>query len=243
MSIRNTSAARQNFSTMGDLTAVILCAGKGRRTSSIGSKSMVKVNDTNLINHQISILREKFPNIFDIVVVLGFDADKIFRTLPSGIRVVENESFENTNISRSVALGLKASRSENIFIVYGDILFDCGVFNNFTQNSCVAIDTFGRIDESKIGVTIENNRVVNLAYGLENGLWAQLGFFRGRELDLLRKITYNRESDPLCGFEILNKVLHKGGKIEAIPIEQKCTLKEFNCIKDMLYNKDKEELI
>lgn len=241
MSIRNTSAARQNFATMSDLTAVILCAGKGRRTSSIGSKSMVKINDTNLINYQITTLREKFPNIFDIIVVLGFDADRIFRVLPPDVRVVENENFETTNISRSVAMGLKASRSENIFMIYGDILFDREVFSNFTQNSCVAIDTFGRIDESKIGVTIENDRVVNLAYGLENGLWAQLGFFRGKEVDLLRKITYNRENDPLCGFEILNKVLHKGGKIEAIPIEQRCTLKEFNCIKDMLNNK--EELI
>lgn len=241
MSIRNTSAARQNFSTMSDLTAVILCAGKGRRTSSIGSKSMVKVNETNLINHQISVLREKFPNIFDIIVVLGFDADKIFRVLPPGVRVVENESFETTNISRSIALGLKASKSENIFVIYGDILFDSGAFDNFTQNSCVAIDTFGRIDGSKIGVTVENHRVVNLAYGLENGLWAQLGFFKGKELDLLRKITYNRESDPLCGFEILNKVLHKGGKIEAIPIEERYLLKEFNCIKDMLNSR--EELI
>jgi choline kinase len=240
MSIRNTAAARQNFATINDLTAVILCAGKGRRTSSIGSKSMTKVNDTYLINHQIAVIREKFPNIFDIVIVLGFDAERIFRVLPSGVRVVENESFETTNISRSVAIGLKASRSENIFIIYGDILFGRETFDNFTQNSCVAIDTFGRIDESKIGVTIENNRVVNLAYGLENGLWAQLGFFRGREIDLLRKITYNRENDPLCGFEILNKVLHKGGKIEAIPIEQRCALKEFNCIKDML---NKEELI
>lgn len=240
MSIRNTSAARQNFSTMSDLTAIILCAGKGRRTSSIGSKSMVKVNDTNLINHQIAVLREKFPNIFDIIVVLGFDSDRIFRVLPPGVRVVENENFETTNISRSVALGLKASRSENIFMIYGDILFDAGAFNNFTQNSCVAIDTFGRIDESKIGVTVENNRVVNLAYGLENGLWAQLGFIRGKELDLLRKITYNRESDPLCGFEILNRVLYKGGRLEAIPVEQRCVLKEFNCIKDML---NKEELI
>lgn len=240
MSIRNTSAARQSLATISDLTAVILCAGKGRRTSSIGSKSMTKVNDTYLINHQIAMIREKFPNIFDIVVVLGFDADRIFRVLPPGVRVVENESFETTNISRSVAIGLKASRSENIFVVYGDILFGREAFDNFTQNSCVAIDTFGRIDESKIGVTVENNRVVNLAYGLENGLWAQLGFFRGREIDLLRKITYNRENDPLCGFEILNKVLHKGGKIEAIPIEQRCTLKEFNCIKDML---NKEELI
>lgn len=239
MSIRNTVPARQNFSTLSDLTAVILCAGKGRRTSSIGSKSMVRVNNTNLINHQIETLKNKFPNIFDIIVVLGFDADKIFRTLPSWVRTVENENFENTNISRSIAMGLKASRSENIFMIYGDILFDDGVFNNFTQNSSMAIDTFGRIDESKIGVTVENHRVVNLAYGLENGLWAQLGYFRGKELDLLRKITYNRDSDPLCGYEILNKILYKGGKLDAITVEQKYVLKEFNCIKDML---NKEEI-
>jgi hypothetical protein len=242
MSIRNTAPAKQSLATTKDLTAIILCAGKGRRTSSIGSKSLVRINETNLINHQINALRSKFPNIFDIIVVLGFEADKIFRALPPGVRAVENENFETTNISRSIAMGLRASSSENIFLIYGDVLFDAEAFSNFTQNSCVGIDSFGRIDESKIGVTIENHRVAHFAYGLDEQKWSQLSFMRGKELDLLRKITYNRDSDPLCGYEILNKVLQKGGKIEAIPLEQRCVLKEFNSIKEMQTASFNEEI-
>lgn len=239
---RNTAPIKLNFGTTKDLTAILLCAGKGRRTASIGSKSLIKIGDTNLINHQIATLKNKFPNIFDIIVVVGFEADKIIRTLSNDIRVVENENFENTHISRSISLGLRAAKSENVFIINGDILFDQAVFNNFTQNSCAGLDEFGRIDDTKVGTIVENYRVVNFAYGLDGAKWAQINFVRGKELDLLRKITYNRESDFLSYLEVLNKVLNRGGKIDAAPIEKNCLIKEFNSIKDIEeFNKNKDE--
>jgi choline kinase len=231
--MRNFVAAKQNFSTIKDLTFIILTAGVGRRFKSIGNKGLLPAGDTFLLDHQINIIKNKFPHFFDIIVVLGFEADKVSRGLNKDIRTVENELFETTNVSRSLSLGLKAAKSDNIFVIYGDIFFNSEAFNNFNSlHSGVAVDKFNRIENDKVGVIVESDCIANLAYGLPEK-WGQINFVRDKELELLRKITYNRENDNLCGFEVFNKVLHKKGKLEAIYIDKEQILKEFNSLKDV----------
>lgn len=227
--MRNTAPAKTTHSQIKDLTVIILAAGDGRRVKSYGSKSLYQVGETNLINHQIKVFREKYPNLFDIIAVLGFEADKVARTLPKDVRMVDNENYLDNNTARSIALGLRAARSDNVFFVYGDILFDILLLTNFGIKSAVGVDKVGKIENTKVGVTLEEDRVSHFAYGLPPK-WAQVGFFIGKELDLIRKVVYDRANDSLCGFEVFNKVLEKGGKVHMAEVPPAAILREFNTI-------------
>lgn len=230
--MRNIVAAKQSLGTVKDLTFIILIAGSGRRFKSIGSKALIPIDESTLINHQINIIKSRFNNVFDIITVLGFESDKVSKNLSKDIRIVENENYTQTNMSRSIALGLKAAKSDNVFIIHGDMFFGGEIFNNFSAHSSAAVDKFGKLENDKIGVVVENQQIVNFAYGLPEK-WGQLSLLRDKELDLARKITYNSENNNLCSFEVLNKILQKKGKIEAVYLEKEHILKEFNNVKDI----------
>jgi hypothetical protein len=43
--------------------------------------------------------------------------------------------------------------------------------------------------------------------------WAQIAYFTGKELDLLKKFCWNRDHSNKFGFEALNYIVEKGGKL------------------------------
>lgn len=224
-SIRNTLDQRQ-------LSAIILSASAGRRMLSYGSKSLIKINDKNLIIHQIESIREKFPQIGEIIVVLGYEADRVYRALPEGVKVVENEKFSENNAMRSLSLGLRVCLNNFVMVIHGDIFFDKTALN-FLNYSAVVVDGQQKIRDDKVGLTIDQDKnIVHCDYGLEKK-WGQIMFLTGKELSLLRKMTKNRERDSLCLFEGINYIVGHGGKIKACEIDPKTTLFEFDSIGDV----------
>ena len=65
--------------------------------------------------------------------------------------------------------------------------------------------------DDEVGCTIINNHVEHILYDLPNK-WAQIGYFVGKELQLLKQITFNPLNEKLLGFEAINEIINKGGK-------------------------------
>lgn len=224
-------AAIKNVLDQRQLSAIILAAGRGRRMNSYGSKSLIKVKDTNLINYQIQTIREKFPQIGEIICVLGYEAEKIYRSLPENVKVVENESFADNNTIRSIGIGLRVCLSNYVLLVHGDVFFDIHSLN-FNMDSAINIDKASRMNDDKVGITAENGNLVHCGYGLETK-WGQVAFLAGKELSLLRKMSNDRNKDNLCTFEALNYITNNGGNIKCVELNPKAQLFEFNSILDV----------
>jgi choline kinase len=228
----NTSASVQH-----DLTIIIPAAGLGRRMKSYGPKALLEVSPRQtLLGRQLAVLKEHFPKA-DFVVVVGFEAERIVRTLPAGIRVVENERYEETNVARSVHLALRASSCRAALVVYGDLVFSPGTFANLpTGRSLVLIDVPNgegqtQLGDEEVGCTVVGTQVTQFSYGLPTK-WAQVLLLTGHELALFRKLAGAPERQKHFCFEVLNEVLERGGKLLALQ-RPGMQLAEVDCSRDL----------
>jgi len=200
---------------------------------SYGPKSLLKVGKERLIVRQLRILREVFPGC-EVVVVLGFEADRIRKYLPSWVRVVFNDEYETTNVARSIAIGLKSCRHERVLVVYGDLAFDCEALAPFKERtrSCVLVDTLGLIRDGEVGVNVVEDRALYFSYGLD-AKWAQLALLTGREKHLFQKLAFESDKSRFFGYEILNLLLEDDGtSLDAIS-PAKMAVAEVDCTRDL----------
>jgi choline kinase len=194
---------------------VIPAAGIGQRTRTHGVKSLIQITpDVNIITNQLEIIRRTFVNS-EIIMVAGFEAEKLMDSTPNNIVKIHNEGYRDTNVSRSIGLGLRAATSDRVLIVYGDLVFNNEALQIPLKESCI-VASENIMSSNEVGCVVDNNGYVeNLMYDLPTK-WAQITFLTGKELKLTQQLTWNRENDNLYGFEILNKVIDNGGRLLSI---------------------------
>ena len=198
------------------LSTIIPVAGIGYRMKSYGPKCLLKVAENQTI---ISRLIYNINTVFskeEIIVCVGFEADKVMQNLPENVRVVENQKYEETNTTESLRLSLNNSVSDSILIIHGDLVFNPATIQNFDRTrSSVVVDSTGQIRDDETGVTIVNGEATFFAYGLPCK-WGQIAYFVGRELDLLKKICSDRNKSKMYTFEILNEIIQNGGQFRSV---------------------------
>lgn len=197
------------------VSIILLAAGPGNRMKSLGVRSLIRLpNGDSIIEHQLKTINSVFNNN-EIILVTGYDADKVMNKTPSNIIKVENERFETTNVARSISIGLRACTTDFVFVIYGDLLFNEETLKIPLDNSSLLIDSHGLMKDSQIGCNVDNNQVELLLYGLEDK-WAQITYLTGKELKLYKNIAWNRNNEKKFGFELINEVIDSGGKFIAI---------------------------
>ena len=113
--------------------AILLAAGRGKRLDVFGNaKPLVRVGHKPLIVRNIEQLQD--AGVEEIVVVLGFQADRVERELLSHefihakVHSVRVEDWEMSSMGDSVRMGIRALLSdpeESVFVVMSDlVLFD-----------------------------------------------------------------------------------------------------------------------
>ena len=209
-----------------DLSIIIPSASPGKRMMGYGSRSLLRVGNSTLIEHQTEVIRSVYPHA-DIILVTGFDADKVRRFAPPDVRIVENENFQETGDLRSIGLGLSASISSKAMIIHGDLYFDsqailCDLERSFVVSS-------ESIRKPEVGLTVVDGKATYFAYGLDKK-WGKIIMLTGQELAFYKNFSLNREKSRFHGFEGLNHVLEKGGVFN---VEFKDSMTEIDTIKDM----------
>ena len=235
MGNRFTSTTRETGAGLTEnnpLTVIIPVAGMGYRMKSYGPKCLLKANQQQtILQKTIKNIESEYP-FSDIIVVAGFEADKIINALPHKIRVVENQNYEDTNIVESIRLGINASKHENALIIYGDLIFNVYSIRKVTrEGTCVVVDSKSRFKEEEIGVTIAQGHATVFAYGLEDK-WSQIAFFQKQDFLELKKLCSDKKKNKLYPFEIFNIMIACGCKIKAIE-PKGMLIKEIDSLKDL----------
>ena len=100
-------------------TVIIPAAGMGNRMSTYGPKSLLTLDGhTTLIDRQIASVRRTFRKC-EIILVVGFQAVKVMNNTPKDIIKIENENHEDTNVVRSIGMGLRAATTDKVLVIYG----------------------------------------------------------------------------------------------------------------------------
>jgi choline kinase len=194
-----------------EIAIAVLSAGVGQRIKSHEPRSMIKINDTSLIDIQISILGECFLKP-EIIGVFGYDFQKICRKLSGKIRIIENQIHETTNTAESMRLAFNSTLKSSFMFLHGDLIFNKETLQDLDYSkSFVVIDTKGRMEDKEAGLTIVNNKATIFSYGLKSK-WCQIAHITGKELKIAKQIfnKFELADKKMLSFEVLNRMISMG---------------------------------
>lgn len=157
----------------GSVRTIILAAGKGSRmkhmTTSVPKCLAIKLNGQTLLQTQLETLRK--CGIFDIVVVRGYEGDKI--RYPK-VRYVWNHDYEHNNILDSL-MSAQEELEGDVVVSYSDIWYEESVLKKLlrsNQDIVIGVDIDwkdyyeGRkehpIEEAENVMFDSNNRVIKI---------------------------------------------------------------------------------
>lgn len=191
---------------------LIPAAGLGKRMKSYGPKPLINIKkNLSILENQIKIFQKTLPNS-NIIIVCGFQSETLMNQCPENIIKVENERYEETNVVRSLGMGLRAC-TKDVLICYGDLVFNKACIENMNFNRSSMFTGKNIMKEGEVGCVINpKGKVENMMYDLENK-WGQIIFLKGKELKMFKNICWNPENYHMFGFEAINKVIENGGNI------------------------------
>ena len=209
---RHISPARRAIPS--EIAVVIPCAGlNSKKMKGYGPKCLLDIGGISLIEKQLNSIWQVFPRA-DIFVGIGYQADKVRESLRQHpVRFIYNPLFDNTNVAFTIGLALQASISQHAMVIYGDLVFSDDVLTTLAVGRSSVCYTREEAGES-VGIIQSEGLVTNLAFGLPDK-WSQILFLKDKELDLFRSTCYDGDSSKWFGHEVLNKVIDRGGIIEA----------------------------
>jgi len=232
--IRNIQPAKDYIDT-NPITIIIPAAGEGIRMKAYGPKPLVKLKPgLTILEYQIQLLRHKFTNA-TIILISGYEANKVINNAPPKIIHIENERYSTTNVTRSIGLGLRATLTDRVLIMYGDIICNSATFKCLLEKqSLLFVDTSNTMTENEVGCVIEKDTGVieHILYDLPNK-WAQIVYLVGKELDMFKQITNNPLNENLLGFEVINEIIDKGGKFYQSS-SKNIKVNDIDCSKDLI---------
>lgn len=205
--------ARKTGACPESLSVIIPVAGypNGRKTGL--SPALVKIKQgMHLIEYQVEAVKSVWPQA-TVIVVVGHQAEKVIQIIGDSTLIVEKEQFEKSGTARSISMGLRVTKDQNILIIHGDLFFERACLDSLLKD--VSSTILAKMPDGTIGVNHDKGLIRTLDYGLESK-WGQIFLLRGRETDLLRRVVHNRRNDKLFTFEILNKIVEGNGKIYTV---------------------------
>ena len=214
------------------LTVIIPVAGMGHRMKSYGPKCLLKANQKEtILEKTVSNIKREYP-YSDIIVVVGFESEKVIRSLPSFVRIVENQNYEKTNIVESLRIGINASAHDNVLIIYGDLIFNVYSIREITSSgTCVVFDSKNRFKEEEVGLTVVENKVTAFAYGLPNK-WSQIAYLEDGAFEMLKSLCADKRKNKLYLFELFNIIIESGLVMKAKE-PKGMTIREIDSLKDL----------
>jgi len=197
------------------INIIIPSAGIGKRMKSYGCKSLLQIKNTKLIDIQVKFIENTIPNN-EIILVTGFDSERLMNNSPDNLIKIENEKYFDNNVVRSIAMGLRAIKdNDNVLIVFGDVLFNQETLQLINYNeSCIIISD--HMSDNEVGCNI--NAKGNLEYMMFDlpNKWGHIIYLTSRELSLFKKIVWSKNQDKKFCFEIINEILNQNGKFKCI---------------------------
>jgi len=210
---------------------IIPSAGIGRRMKSYGCKSLLNIKDDRLIDIQIKHINAVIRN-HEIILITGFDSDRLMNQSPKDIIKIENEKYYENNVSRSISIGLRATKeNDHVLILFGDTLFNQSALEeiNFAE-SCIVVSD--HMSENEVGCNISHKGYLEyMMFDLPNK-WGHMIYLTSKELTLFKKIIWNKQTDKKFCFEIINEVINQGGKFKCI-LNDKIRVMDIDTSKDL----------
>lgn len=199
-----------------DIYVLLPAAGMGTRMRSYGPQPLQKIHrNQTLSEHQIETIKYFFP-ASTISVVCGFQAERLMNHLPKSVMKLENQIYYNSNVCKSISIGLRAKENcDKLLLIMGDLFFNKEALKHINTEESSIVSS-GIMAKGEVGYIVNPaGNILNFAYDL-NPKWGQIAYLTGKELELLKKYVFNDDNKAKFAFEALNYIISKGGKIKCV---------------------------
>lgn len=216
------------------IDALIIASDITKGMKSIGSKALLKVNGSSIIEHQINQIKNINKNI-RINIITGFDHDRVYKVLQKRykhINIIYNNKYSDLNQAGDLFLFLQQKPSaDKILLINNGIIF---------RDTTILYDTLDNqskiyiLDKPKNNFTIGcsvSDSVEYLFYDLPC-LWSECLFLNKESIELLRTLSPSINMNQMYIFEIINKLIAKNIPFDKIYVKKNNILK-INGVKDL----------
>ena len=162
------------------IQVVILAAGMGTRLGKPWPKPLTELNDgRSIMQQQIDNIKSIFGEEARIHIVVGFKMEMIMEAQPSAL-FVYNETFDQTNTSKSLLRALKATQEPGVLWLNGDVVFDPKALERVAskirnEESFVCVNT-ATVAEEEVKYTVDGEgNIKELSKIVKNGLGEAVG--------------------------------------------------------------------
>ena len=152
---------------MIELQVSILAAGMGTRLGRPFPKPLTELaSGKSIMAQQIDNLRSAFGKDLRITVVVGFKHDLIMERFPD-VLFAYNESYDQTNTSKSLLRALGVSHEGGVLWLNGDVVFDARILDRLrpligAEQTFVCVNT-DDVGEEEIKYTVDDDGFIRRA--------------------------------------------------------------------------------
>jgi choline kinase len=150
------------------MQAIILAAGQGCRLNGSAiprPKCLYEIGDVPLLHHQLLALAD--AGIHDVVIVVGFQHERIRQAVGSGVRFVVNERFAETNSLCSFLLAGPLVDTD-VVVMNSDVYFHPDLLGRLLEadGDALLYDSGSGQDDEHMKVSLRGGRLVEMAKDL-----------------------------------------------------------------------------
>lgn len=159
---------------------IILAAGMGTRLGRPHPKPLTQLKSgRSIMNQQFERIHHAFGADARVYVIVGFKLGLIMEAQPDAL-FVYNEVYSETNTSKSLLKGLKATVDGGVLWMNGDVVFDEGILEGVTKyveagESFVCVNT-ATVAEEEVKYTVDDEGFIKeLSKQVTGGLGEAVG--------------------------------------------------------------------
>jgi|LakMenE01Jun11ns_1017448.scaffolds.fasta_scaffold9935970_4 hypothetical protein len=225
------------------ITIVLLCDSPGYRMKSYGALPLIAINEKyKLIDLQIHAIQQAFKN-FEIILCIGFDAEKICKYVRSkynklNIRIVENQLFESSNSCESTRVAINNTFNHKLLICDGNLLLNKQVLSLIDdKDSCILVENKPS-DNLEIKVNVDDKHQAQYFSFGAHRTWSEIVFLNTQEsIEIFRKFLSSHDNKNKFIFEALNELVRSRVSLRCIynenTLHKISNIKTYRSIKEL----------
>lgn len=205
---------KQNKFKSEDVSIILLASILRPRTKTVGPTSLIKINSQQtLLEYQVQSIRQVYPKS-EIILVVGYEAQKVCQSRPDGIKIVENPFYESRGNAEEIRLALNIINNNTVIVIDGGTIFSSEVLVPLKKHGSSILVTESANSE-ELGTTNNSGRLRALGFG-HPFVWSNIGIFQEKEVRLMTKFVANRTKNKYGYHEVVNYITDNSGKINIV---------------------------
>jgi hypothetical protein len=199
------------------------------KCASFGPTSFLKFQDKYLLHYQIETIKDIFPKA-EINIAVGLYADKLIKIMPDYVRCLENQLFDITNEVESIRLFLNNTAIKNLLIIDINTIFRKTHLEQIDLHRSTILSS-NELSREEVSLTVVDDKISIFTFGTDYK-FAHTTYLQGKELDNFTSLCKQRVHNKLFMFEVLNKIIDRGGKIHNKAVTNLFRLNDYHTFKN-----------